>query len=1258
MSRRLFKRLAWGVLAGVALLLLLLALALGLLLHHPDGPSWALQLARGAAPLEIEVEGLEGRLAGPLRIRGLRLQDDRFSLELAEVDFDWQPSSLLRGEFHLLDLSLRELSLTLPQGASSSEAELSSTPAAGFQGFALPLALRLDRLALEDITIHRPGAETLSIDRLDLSAESRGERLELRQLAFAMPGLALQARGALGLSASLPLSLDLDWRFTPPQREALQGVGSIKGDRQRLEVVQTLSGLFSAGLEASLIDPLGSLSWDARAEVRDSDLTAWLGGYPLRAGGELRSRGKPERIGLEADLALSQPEFGAADLSLRGEFAGGRLQVERLQLVTPAGSRLTAQGAYQADAAGGRFEGALAWEALRWPLQGSEPQVQSPRGALKLGGSPDAYAFTLDTELNLPGQPATRLDARGRGDLKGLVLETLTARADLSRVEAQGELAWTPQLSWRLQLDGREIDPSLWVEGLSGRLELAARTQGRYEGQALSGEIRLEHLQGRLRDYPVSAQGEAKLDGAGVNLDGLKLTSGDNRVELSGRVAQTLALGWRIDAPRLEAFWPGLEGSLRGDGRLQGTPKAPRVEAQLQGEGVGYRDNRVGRLTFKGELDLAGGQPLSLDLRASELQLAAGQWQELSAVLTGTLPAHRLELALSGAELPGLRLQSDAGWSGEGAWRGRLNTLQLAIPQRPVWRLKDPVDYALSASSQRLDRFCLDDGEAVLCGDFAQAPVTGWRAGLDAHDFPLAMLQPWLPEGLQVDGRSDIEAHLAASPGAAPQGSWQVTLPSGRIGFDLEREAERIDFSGGELAGEIDPRGAGLKLRLPMAGMGQADAEMRLPEFDPLDPQPARQPLQGRLELELNDLSRLSLISPRLQNARGGIRGEFELAGTLERPQLLGSARLERGALDIPELGLELRDIDLQLETPELDRLTLQGGLRSGDGRLRLTGELDLDAQAGFPARLQITGQEVTVADVPEAEVQVSPDLNLQRDQDGTRLKGRIEIPYARLRPRRLPSTAVTATPDLVVVGEGGAEAKPFDPNLSAELRVELGKRVSFDGFGLRGRFTGSLLVIDEPKRPVIGRGRIGIAEGTYRAYGQDLTIERGFALFADSPVENPGLDVRAVREIEEVTAGVRVGGTLKAPKVDLFSTPAMGESDVLSYLLTGRPAGEGGGQSLGIAAALKATGAGTVAEELGRQFGLEELRLDTGSSLEQASVVAGTYLNPRLYIQYINELASRETKLRMRYDINKRLQLEAETGKTQAGDLYYTFDR
>jgi translocation and assembly module TamB len=233
-----------------------------------------------------------------------------------------------------------------------------------------------------------------------------------------------------------------------------------------------------------------------------------------------------------------------------------------------------------------------------------------------------------------------------------------------------------------------------------------------------------------------------------------------------------------------------------------------------------------------------------------------------------------------------------------------------------------------------------------------------------------------------------------------------------------------------------------------------------------------------------------------------------------------------------------------------------------------------------------------------------------------------------------------------------------LDPKVHSRLRIIFGDRVSFEGMGLRAKLTGNLLVVDEPGRPVTGSGRIGVKEGSYRAYGQDLKIERGYALFADSPVDNPGLDVRAIREVGDVTAGVRVSGTLKNPQLKVFSTPAMRETAALSYLVTGHAPGETGDGNLSLSAALQAAGASSLADEIGRQIGLEELRVETGSGLDEASVVAGTYLSPRLYVQYVNELATRETKLRMRYDMTKRLQIQTESGSSQGVDIFYTIER
>jgi translocation and assembly module TamB len=1254
MSGQRFKRALWVALAGLFLLGGLLSAALGLLLYHPAGPQWGLALIRSLTPLAIEVENLEGRLAGPLSIRGLHIDDEQFTLQSEALSLDWRPAALLRGEFHLQTFSVERTRLQLP----AAESAAAPSPSAGFDGIALPLALRLDQLELSALEIARQGREPLQFERLALSARSQDEGLELQQLALAMPQLALQAQGRLGLDAALPMNLSLAWRFTPPQRPSLQGEGGITGNLRQLQIEQTFSGALSGGLTATLYDLMETINWDARIKLQQSELAAWLEGFPLSLSGELSSKGRVDRVGLQAELSLSQPNYGEAHLSLQGAYAAGRFAAERLQIETPAGSHLMASGHYIPDQALGRFQADLSWQDLRWPLQSDTPDVRSPRGSLKLAGTPAAYDFTLAAALQLAGQPATELDARGNGDRQGIKLDALLADFEPGRLQGQGELTWQPMLGWKLELEAEDIDPSRWHADYPGRLRLSAETEGRVDTAGVAAEFRLAELLGRLRGYPFEAQGSATLAGQALTLDDLRISSGANRVAVTGEVAQTLALSWQIDAPELQAFWPGLEGKLSAQGRLDGRRETPRLRASLSGQGLKFKNNRAEQLQLTTDLSLAGDQALTLELHSDGLATEAGNWRRLDLQASGTLPAHSLELALVGEAVPQVRLRADAGWGDERLWQGRLEGLELSLPDQPAWQLAKHSAFALGVERQRLDELCLSSGEAGLCGAFSRDLATGWEASLTARRFPLALLSPWLPEGLQLDGSSELQAQLAADAEGQPRGQWQLRTPEGRIGLDLESEAEQIDFAGAEVVGRIDDAGAEMSIELPLAGLGKVEGELALPAFNPLALRPAEQRLQGRLSLELSDLSRLSLISPRLRNPRGVIAGDFTLAGSLQSPQLLGSADLREGAIDIPELGLELRDIVLQLHTPSDDRLALQGGLRSGNGRLQLNGELNLDAQTGFPASLQLNGTEVTVANLPEAEVEVTPSLTLERDSQAIRLKGRIEIPYARLRPRELPSSAVSVSTDLVVVGGDEPQQRAFDPRLSAKLRVVLGDRVSFDGFGLRGKLIGSLLVIDEPERPVIGRGRIGISEGTYRAYGQDLSIERGYALFVDSPVHNPGLDVRAVREIEEVIAGVRVGGTLMSPKIDLFSSPRMGESDILSYLLTGRPAGEGGGQSVGIAAALKATGAGTVAEELGRQFGLEELRLDAGSGLEEASVVAGTYLSPRLYIQYINELASRETKLRMRYDINRRLQLEAETGKTQAGDLYYTFDR
>jgi translocation and assembly module TamB len=85
--------------------------------------------------------------------------------------------------------------------------------------------------------------------------------------------------------------------------------------------------------------------------------------------------------------------------------------------------------------------------------------------------------------------------------------------------------------------------------------------------------------------------------------------------------------------------------------------------------------------------------------------------------------------------------------------------------------------------------------------------------------------------------------------------------------------------------------------------------------------------------------------------------------------------------------------------------------------------------------------------------------------------------------------------------------------------------------------------------------GAIRTVSGTYDAYGRKLSIEHGTLTFFGS-VENPSLDVRALRKGLPVEAGVEVTGNVARPRVRLVSQPDVPDPEKISWLVLGaRPA-------------------------------------------------------------------------------------------------------
>jgi translocation and assembly module TamB len=291
----------------------------------------------------------------------------------------------------------------------------------------------------------------------------------------------------------------------------------------------------------------------------------------------------------------------------------------------------------------------------------------------------------------------------------------------------------------------------------------------------------------------------------------------------------------------------------------------------------------------------------------------------------------------------------------------------------------------------------------------------------------------------------------------------------------------------------------------------------------------------------------------------------------------------------------------------------------------------------------------------------VSPNLTFKGTTARANVRGDVKVPELLIYgpPTEAP---IKPSEDVVIVGrEESSAEKSAVMAVDAEVRVVLGDRVIVKAEGVDAQLKGELRVAATSAEDVTARGEISVVKGRYSAYGVGLAIARGRVLFAGGPLDDPSLDILAVRTVSEVQAGVQVSGTVKKPLVKLYSRPAMADADVLSYMVLGRALGgedkEETNALMKAAGALLSAGQSTaLQDQVKKRLGIDVIEVEAGGGDVSRSVVTvGKYLSSRLYVSYGRALFSEENLFKLRYRIGKRLELESHSGEASGVDLYYT---
>jgi translocation and assembly module TamB len=1027
-----------------------------------------------------------------------------------------------------------------------------------------------------------------------------------------------------------------------------------------------------AEVRGAITDPLGKLGWQGELSWPAMDLHALRATWPvLSVAGKVHGSGDLEHVQAEGELHSVYENLHADHRFLIDyDHDRGMIDVRRLiSTLRETGTALAVHGTLSRLGQVPQAEFTGTWQNLRWPLQGAET-VHSNSGTFSVSGSLDDYQLRLAGDAVGTHVPGATWSIDAAGQAQGLTVNRADAHLLGGDIGVSGHIDWRAAPRWQLSIQGEGLDPGKQWPKWPGRLSLAAQVDGDMTDDTLRTQVALTRLHGELKSIPLDADAVLSVQGDQWRLGKLRIDSGGNRLTAAGTLRDEWNMEWQVNAANLAHLLPGGGGRLRGSGYVTGARLHPIFTASLSGQQVSFAADRIGALSLVMAVDTQGHIPSTVEIEAQDAAFGDRHIDGIRVHGDGTAQHHQAQLFVT-TPAAKLALVFNGEYAHE-AWKGSLERLDLDTAAAGHWRLAAPAALSFAKAAARLQEFCLQQDHARLCAAAHMNAADDWQLTADAHDVPLSLFEEWLPTGTSLTGKLDGRGRLGATPAAPLNGEMEITLQAGVVSPPvpgMPKSTTPIAYHGGQLKATLDAGALSANLRIDLADGGNVRGELRVEREALPAPlgggQTARDgALVGQLLGDIRDLSLLPAFIPGIEHTQGRLSSTLSIAGSWDRPRVIGELRLENGALAIPSLGLNPDNIDVVVRGDETGRLRVDAQLRSKDGNLRLGGDVRYSRPQGWDIQAQLNGESAEIVNTPEYHILASPDMHLSVKGHRIDMNGELLIPEANLRPRDVTG-AVSASDDVVIVGVEGAAPPQERWQIYTNLRIRLGKFVKFTGYGLRGLLNGDFTLSDEPQKPTMARGELSIVNGEYRAYGQKLTIDRGRLLFFGGPVDNPGLDIRAVRQIRTpttVTAGILVRGTLKAPQVQLFSEPAMAETDALSYLLTGQPmnqaSGTQGQQLYGAALSLGLAGSGLLASQIGQRFGIDQVTVESGGSFGTGALVIRHYLSPKLYISYGVGLMERLNIFLMRYQISRIWALEAESGSQSGADLVYTLEK
>ena len=933
-----------------------------------------------------------------------------------------------------------------------------------------------------------------------------------------------------------------------------------------------------------------------------------------------------------------------------------------------------------------------------------------PKNNTKAKGVLKNFVVNFDGVLDAEQLPAGKLTIDASGNAQLIRIKRFRHVGAAGSIDAKGTVDVRQGLAWDIDAVMDRFNLGYFFKDIPSTITGTIDTSGRWGDTQQTINIKQVNLNGMLKGQPLSAKGSltAKLhlpkDLASyfqrlqkqdaqaqykqvnaliesLNANNLVLRWGDNYITANGNAKQLQA---KINITSLDQLSDKLGGKVSGGATLsQPAGQAlPTIYVDLVGERITLPGFILRQGRIRGKLVNLANSPSQFIITAEGLEAAGQNFKNFNATFNGTEQAHIVDFDLLNeklsisARLKGGFNRDKLSWSGvigKGQVKSKYATLNQLQPAQLIVNLPKKQGKNSTELKVQLAAHCWQatDQTGKLClRENLIASAAGGQVDLAIQKLDTSLFSAFLPKDIDWHGKINGKAIVGWQRGRPPTINTTLYSDNGKIGLiqDGDSLPVTLPYKRISLIAVSVPNGLKIRSDINTGDGARGYAEVIV------DPYKTPKPISGALVLNELNLAIFKPFFPGMRVLEGNITMAGGLGGTLDKPQFYGDVKLANGRMAMLDLPVNLTKVNATAKIRGT-QATIDGRFNSGTGKGTVAGTVNW--QQKLQAKLSIDGKGLILTQPPLLVASVDPDIDIiVRPSDRyVNITGAVSVPSATIRPPEASEDIITQTEDAVVldrrlignIDEVLAISKPW--SINADIGIDLGNDINFRGFGAVIPLAGAIHVTQSGTGIMRAKGVVQVSRRTnINAFGQNLELNYGQVRF-NGDVMKPSLSIEAVKNISGKTVGVRVKGNTESPNIIVFNNAGLTQQQAMNALVTGRINNQSATQiseqgfksqvTNNLAAAglsFGLSGTRNLTNQIGQAFGFQSLTVDASGSSEDTNVNVTGYVTPDLYIRYGVGVFNAQNSLSIRYQLTRRIYVEATSAAENAVDVVYSW--